>query len=153
MEILVGIGEMKIAKSGVLKTVGLGSCVGIFIYETRQRIAGLAHAMLPKSNGMKSAKFVDSAVEIMIENIQALGGDKKNMIAKIAGGAQVFKHLTLENLRIGEKNIDAVRDVLRKQGIRLVAEDVGGNLGRTIYVYVNDGRMLIRYSNGDELWI
>ncbi|MEM0330987.1 MAG: chemotaxis protein CheD [Archaeoglobaceae archaeon] len=153
MEILVGIGELKIAKSGVLKTIGLGSCVGIFIYETKQRIAGLAHAMLPKSNGVRSPKFVDSAVEMMIESIGALGGDKKNMVAKVAGGAQVFKHLTLENLRIGEKNIDAVREALKKQGIRLVAEDVGGNLGRTLYVYPSDGRMLIRYSNGDELWI
>ncbi|MCS7118476.1 MAG: chemotaxis protein CheD [Archaeoglobaceae archaeon] len=153
MEIIVGIGEVKIARSGVLKTIGLGSCVGIGIYESKLKAAALAHAMLPRSNGSKTAKFVDSAVEIMVESLVALGGDKRNLIAKVAGGAQVFKHLTLENLRIGERNVEAVRETLRDRGIRLVSEDVGGNIGRTVYFFASDGRMLVRYSIGDELWI
>ncbi|MFN3383322.1 MAG: chemotaxis protein CheD [Archaeoglobaceae archaeon] len=153
MELVVGIGEAKIAKSGVLKTIGLGSCVAIAIYETKLKVAGLAHAMLPKSNGLKTAKFVDSAVEIMLDSLLSTGCDKKNMVAKIAGGAQIFKHLTLENLQIGERNVEAVRTELKSNGIRIVSEDVGGTLGRTVYLYASDGRMLVRYSNGDELWI
>lgn len=153
MEIVVGIGEARVANSGVLKTIGLGSCVGIAIYDVRKRIGALAHAMLPKSNGSKTAKFVDSAVEIMIEQLSELGCESRNMIAKIAGGAQVFKHLTLENLKIGDRNIDAVREVLKLHRIRIVSEDVGGSLGRTIYFYLSDGRMLVKYSNGEELWI
>ncbi|MEM0202458.1 MAG: chemotaxis protein CheD [Archaeoglobaceae archaeon] len=153
MELVVGIGEAKIASSGVLKTIGLGSCVAIAIYETRLKVAGLAHAMLPRSNGLKTAKFVDSAIEIMLDSLFAIGGDKRNMVAKIAGGAQIFKHLTLENLRIGDRNVEAVRSELRNHGIRIVSEDVGGTLGRTVYLYTSDGRMLVRYSNGEELWI
>lgn len=153
MELLVGIGEAKIARFGVLKTIGLGSCVAIGIYEKKIKVAGLAHAMLPKSNGLKSAKFVDSAIEIMLDHIFTIGGDKRNLVAKIAGGAQIFKHLTLESLQIGERNVEAARSELNSRGIRIVSEDVGGNLGRTVYLYANDGRMLVRYSNGNELWI
>lgn len=153
MELLVGIGEAKVARFGVLKTIGLGSCVAIAIYEKKMKIAGLAHAMLPKSNGVKTAKFVDSAIEILLEQISAIGGDEGNVVAKVAGGAQIFRHLTLENLQIGERNVEAVKSELKKRGIRIVSEDVGGNLGRTVYLYANDGRMLVRYSSGDELWI
>uniref|UniRef100_A0A7J2TL87 Probable chemoreceptor glutamine deamidase CheD n=1 Tax=Archaeoglobus fulgidus TaxID=2234 RepID=A0A7J2TL87_ARCFL len=153
MEIIVGIGDVKFSKSGILKTIGLGSCLGIAIYDVKQKIAGLAHAMLPKSNGAKTAKFVDSAVEILVEGITSLGGSRANMVAKVAGGAQIFKHLALENLRIGDKNVEAVKEALRIHGIRLISEDTGGSLGRTIYFYVSDGRMLVKYSNGDELWI
>ncbi|MEM1957100.1 MAG: chemotaxis protein CheD [Archaeoglobaceae archaeon] len=153
MEFVVGIGEVKIANSGILKTIGLGSCVAIAIYETKLKVAGLAHAMLPKSNGLKSAKFVDSAIEIMLDSILSMGGKKRNMVAKIAGGAQIFKHLTLDNLRIGDRNVEAVRTELKNRGIRIISEDVGGTLGRTVYLYTSDGRVLVRYSNGEELWI
>lgn len=153
MEFVVGIGEVKISRVGILKTIGLGSCVGIAIYDPKMRVGGLAHAMLPKSNGHKTAKYVDSAIEIMIENLSSLGCERKNMVAKFTGGAQIFKHLTLESLRIGDRNIEAVRETLRSYGIRIVSEDVGGSLGRTIYFFVSDGRLLVRYSNGDEIWI
>ncbi|MDK2795652.1 MAG: chemotaxis protein CheD [Archaeoglobaceae archaeon] len=153
MEIIVGIGESKVSKSGVLKTVGLGSCLGIAIYEMKLRAGALAHAMLPKSNGVKSAKYVDSAIEISIEALENLGGDKRNMVAKIAGGAQIFKHMTLENLMIGERNLEVAKEILKEQGIRIISEDTGGSSGRTLYFFVNDGRLLVKYSNGNELWI
>jgi len=153
MEIVVGIGEAKIAASGILKTIGLGSCVGIAIYDVKRKIGGLAHAMLPKSNGVKNAKFVDSAVDILVEDITSMGGSKANMVAKVAGGAQVFKHLSLENLRIGERNVEAVKKALENHRIRIISEDTGGSLGRTVYFYLSDGRMLVKYSNGDGLWI
>lgn len=153
MEIIVGIGESKVSKSGVLKTVGLGSCLGIAIYEVKLRAGALAHAMLPKSNGVKSAKYVDSAIEISIEALENLGGDKRNMVAKIAGGAQIFKHMTLENLMIGERNLEVAKEILKEQGIRIISEDTGGTSGRTLYFFVNDGRLLVKYSNGNELWI
>lgn len=153
MEIVVGIGEAKVSKTGVLKTVGLGSCVGIAIYELKLKAGALAHAMLPKSNGIKSAKYVDSAVEISVEALKSLGGERRNMVAKIAGGAQIFRHLTLENLKIGERNLEAVRESLKQHGIRVISEDTGGTLGRTLYFYVGDGRLLVRYTDGKELWI
>lgn len=153
MEIVVGIGEAKISRNGVLKTIGLGSCLGIAIYEMKLKAGALAHAMLPKSNGLKSAKYVDSAIEISVEALENLGGDRRNMVAKIAGGAQIFKHLTLENLKIGDRNLEVARESLKELGIRIISEDTGGNVGRTLYFFVEDGRVLLKYSNGIELWI
>lgn len=153
MEIIVGIGDVKASKFGVLKTIGLGSCLGIAIYEQKLKAGALAHAMLPRSNGSNNPKFVDSAVSIAIDLLENLGGIKKNMVAKIAGGAQIFKYLTLENLKIGDRNIEVAKDSFREHGIRVVSEDTGGSVGRTLYFFVENGKLLVKYSNGNELWI
>ncbi len=154
-EILVGIGEFRVAKGQVLKTIGLGSCVALALYDPSQRIGGLAHVMLPRSNNgtVRSAKYADQAIEMMLERMEMLGSDRSRVIAKIAGGAQVFKHMTMDVLRIGDRNVEAIRQTLRDFGIRLVSEDVGGNQGRTVYFFTTDGRMLVKYSGGGELWI
>ncbi|MCS7145009.1 MAG: chemotaxis protein CheD, partial [Archaeoglobaceae archaeon] len=136
MELFVGIGEVKFSKFGILKTVGLGSCLGIAIYESKIKAGALAHAMLPRSNGSKSAKFVDSAISIALELLESAGGNRKSMIAKVAGGAQIFRHLTLENLKIGDRNIEVAKRTLFEYGIRIVSEDTGGNLGRSLYFFV-----------------
>lgn len=154
-EMLVSIGEFRVAQGAVLKIIGLGSCVGIALFDPELRIGGLAHVMLPNSNNgiKKSAKYADHAVEMMIEAMERLGSDRKRIFAKIAGGAQIFKHMTLDMLRIGDRNVESARAILRDCGIRVVSEDVGGGQGRTVYFYTTDGRMLIRYSRGGELWI
>lgn len=134
-EILVGIGEFRVAKGAVLKTIGLGSCVGIALYDPKLRLGGLAHVMLPQSgNGTKrSAKYADHAVEMMTEAMERLGSDRKRIVAKMAGGAQIFKHMTMDMLRIGDRNAEAIRTILRDYGIRIVSEDLGGDEGRTVY--------------------
>ncbi len=154
-EILVGIGEFRVAKGAILKTIGLGSCVALSLYDPSQRIGGLAHVMLPRSNNgtVRSAKYADQAVEMMLERMEMLGSDRSRVIAKMAGGAQVFKHMTMDVLKIGDRNVEAIRQTLRDFGIRLVSEDVGGNQGRTVYFFTTDGRMLVKYSGGGELWI
>ncbi|ADB58421.1 chemotaxis protein CheD [Archaeoglobus profundus] len=154
-ELLVGIGEFRVAKGNfILKTIGLGSCVGVALYDPIAKVGGLAHVVLPQSNGLKrSAKYADQAIEIMVESMERLGARRRNLIAKMAGGAQIFKHMTHENLRIGDRNVDVVKKQLENFGIRLVSEDVGGSIGRSVYFYVIDGKMLVRYSNGVSIWI
>ncbi len=154
-EILVGVGEFRVAKGAVLKTVGLGSCIGIALYDPVIKVGSLAHVMLPQSsNGTKrSAKYADHAVEMMIEAMERLGGDRNRIIAKMAGGAQIFKHMTMDMLRIGDRNAEAIKSILKDYGIRIVSEDIGGSEGRTVYFFTSDGRMLIKYSRGGELWI
>ncbi|MET1123834.1 MAG: chemotaxis protein CheD [Archaeoglobaceae archaeon] len=154
-EIDVGIGEFRVARGFVLKSVGIGSCVALALYDPVNRIGGLAHVLLPRSgnSNKRSAKYADHAVEMMLEAIENLGGRRENLVAKIAGGAQVFKHLTSDVLRIGERNVEAVRENLARHGIRIVSEDVGGSRGRTVFFYTMDGRMLVRYTGGGELWI
>ncbi len=154
-EILVGIGEFRVAKGAVLKTIGLGSCIGIALYDPLVRVGGLAHVMLPRSsNGTKrSAKYADHAVEMMLEAMERVGVDRDRVVAKMAGGAQIFKHMTMDILKIGDRNVEAIKSVLDDFGVRLVAQDVGGNQGRTVYFFTDDGRMLVKYSKGGELWI
>ncbi len=155
-EYLIGIGEFKVAKGlAVLKTIGLGSCVGLALYDPKRKIGGLAHVMLPRShNGtVRSAKYADHAVEMMLDAMKRLGSRREDVIAKIAGGAQIFKHMTMDMLKIGDRNIEAIKSVLRDFEIRLVSEDVGGTQGRSVYFFTQDGKMLIKYSNGVELWI
>ncbi len=155
MEILVGIGEFRVAKAGVLKTIGLGSCIGLAIYDPTAKAGGLAHVMLPRSpNGtMRTAKYADQAVELMVEALERIGGRRDRMVAKLAGGAQIFKQMTLNSLKIGDRNAEAVREALDQYGIRVVAQDIGGTVGRSVYFYADSGRMLVKYSNGGELWI
>jgi chemotaxis protein CheD len=90
---------------------------------------------------------------MMIEAMERLGGKRDRVIAKMAGGAQLFKHMTMDMLRIGYRNVEAISSILDDFGIRLVSKDIGGDQGRTVYFFTSDGRMLVRYSRGGELWI
>nr|WP_239534532.1 chemotaxis protein CheD [Priestia taiwanensis] len=121
-----------------IRTAGLGSCVGIVIYDEERKIGGLAHIMLPDSSLTKGviqnkAKYADTAIPVLLEKIYAEGGKKASLRAKIAGGAQMFQFSSKSDLtRIGPRNVEAVKDVLKKHHIMIVSEDVGGNKGRTI---------------------
>ena len=148
--IIVGMADLKAAKSpGVLKTLGLGSCIGIALYDPVAKVAGLAHIMLPDSkaitNNQNDAKFADTAVIKLIADMEKLGAKKVNMRAKIAGGAQMFAfNATNDSLRVGDRNAEASRKILNKVGIKLVAEETGANFGRTVELYAEDGSFLIK---------
>ncbi|MDK2836467.1 MAG: chemotaxis protein CheD [Thermosediminibacterales bacterium] len=146
----IGMAELAVLKNpGVLITLGLGSCVGVAVYDPVNKIAGLAHVMLPESPKNKKvineAKFADTALPALVNKIQLLGGNNRYLRAKIAGGAQmfVFKDKT-DLMRIGEKNVIAVRNILKKLNIKLEAEHTGGNYGRSIEFYSETGKMLIK---------
>lgn len=152
--IKVGMADLNIAKSpGVLITLGLGSCVGIALYDTETQMAGLAHIMLPSSklidNNQNPAKFADTATELLINLMIEKGAIRKNLVAKIAGGAQMFSFKNHNNslLNIGERNVLATKEVLKEFNIPLLAEDTGGNFGRTIEVYPRTGMLIIKTIN------
>jgi chemotaxis protein CheD len=136
----VGIADMNIVNSpNTIRTTGLGSCVGVIIYEPLQSIAGLAHIMLPDSSIAKSqadlnkAKFADTAIKELMERLLKNGCKKYNLRSKIAGGAEMFSFSSSnEFMRIGPRNVEAVKTALRTEGIELLSEETGGNSGRTI---------------------
>lgn len=134
----VGIADMNIVVGPkTIRTSGLGSCVGVVIYDSTRKIAGLLHVMLPDSNLGKStrvnvAKFADTGVPALIEMLKLEGARPLSLKAKIAGGAQMFQFGSSDTVRIGPRNIEAVREQLKKFSIPIVAEDVGGTKGRTI---------------------
>lgn len=132
-----------------LTTLGLGSCVGIILYDPSTKVSGLAHIMLPDSTKIKNngniAKFADTAVDKMIDDMCRLGAKRNKLIGKLAGGAQMFSfNSTNDLMRVGERNIVASKEKLQSLGIRIVAEDTGLNYGRTIEFYPETGELWIK---------
>jgi chemotaxis protein CheD len=135
----VGIADMNIVKApNTIRTSGLGSCVGVVLYDEKSKIAGLIHVMLPDSNlgrieNMNIAKFADTSIPVMIDQLKLEGVQPYKLRAKIAGGAQMFQFSSnKDSMRIGPRNVEAVKAYLKKYSIPIIAEDTGGNSGRTI---------------------
>lgn len=148
--IIVGMADLKVAQApDVLTTLGLGSCVGIALYDPTKKIIGLAHCMLPDStqiqNNSNIAKFVDTAVIRLINDMGRAGANKNMIKAKIAGGAQMFAfNSTNENMRIGDRNVDATVAILNSLKIPIIGRDTGSTYGRTVELYSEDGTFLIK---------
>lgn len=135
----VGIADMNIAKApDKIRTSGLGSCVGVVLYDERSTTVGMVHVMLPDSSlgrtvAINIAKFADTGITAMVEQLKIEGIQPYKLKAKIAGGAQMFQFSsTRDTMRIGPRNVEAVKEYLKKYSIPIVAEDTGGNSGRTI---------------------
>lgn len=134
----VGIADMNIVKEPMtIRTSGLGSCVGIVLYDEAKKIAGLIHIMLPdsalgKSGRLNVAKFADTGIYALMERLKEEGVRPMSLKAKIAGGAQMFQFGSSDTIRIGPRNVEAVKKELQRLSIPLIAEDVGGSSGRTI---------------------
>ena len=149
--IKVGMADINVvADSGVLKTTGLGSCVGLSLYDSFNKIAGMAHIMLPSSDiaridSLNTAKYADTAIPELIARMKQLGVNKNRLEAKIAGGAQmfVFSQQT-DTMRIGPRNVEACTEILNQLSIPIVASDTGGNYGRTIEFYSDSGKLVVR---------
>lgn len=148
--IKVGMADLNIAKSpNFLTTLGLGSCVGITLYDKINKIAGLAHIMLPSSKEIKNnqnvAKFADTGIDELIELMVKAGANRTNLVAKIAGGSQMFNFNSNNDiLKIGERNVIATKSKLKELNIKIISEDTGGNFGRTILLSSVDGSLHIR---------
>jgi len=148
--IKVGMADLNIVKApGSITTSGLGSCVGVTLYDPKNKVAGLAHVMLPSSveirNNSNKAKFADTALEVLLDKMIRAGARKQNLVAKMAGGAQMFNFSSKNDvLKIGERNAIASKKKLKEMGIRIIAEDTGGNYGRTIELDANNGELFIK---------
>lgn len=154
--IKVGMADLNVCVSpNALTTLGLGSCVGIVLFDSARKIAGLVHIMLPDStkilNNENKAKFADTGIDTLISKMLALGADRRALVAKIAGGAQMFAFgSNNEMMRIGDRNVEATKLKLSQLGIPILAEDTGANYGRTIEFYPENGELLIK-SVGKEI--
>jgi len=148
--IKVGMADMNIIKTnGVLTTLGLGSCVGVTLYDSVSKVAGLLHIMLPSSKAIRNnanpAKFADTGINLLLEEVCKIGASKNRLVSKLAGGAQMFSFGNKNDImKIGERNIIASKEVLEELRIPIVAEDTGGNFGRTIELYADTGALLVR---------
>jgi chemotaxis protein CheD len=147
----VGMAEMNIAEGGaVLKTTGLGSCVGVTLFDPQIRLGGMAHIMLPTSDiaregQLNIAKYADTAIPELLMRMQSKGAVMGRLVAKMAGGAQMFAFMGgTDTMRIGPRNVEATKQALEHFLIPLVAEDTGGNYGRTVELNSHTGVFIIR---------
>ncbi|WP_093134095.1 chemotaxis protein CheD [Salinibacillus kushneri] len=150
----VGIADIGIAKGRQkIRTSGLGSCVGVVIYDLRAQLASLVHIMLPDSTvfrgkELKRAKYADTGIQEAISLLIKNGAQRHALKAKIAGGAQMFQLSAGQDMmRIGPRNVEAVKKELSKHRIPIVSEEVGGTSGRTIEFHSIIGTLTIRTVN------
>ena len=142
--IKVGMADLNIGSAGeVLKTTGLGSCVGLTLYDAGARVAGMAHIMLPSSEiaregGFNRAKYADTALPVLIERMTKAGASVRRMTAKLAGGGQS------DTMRIGPRNVETCKLLLSDIRIPLTAEDTGASYGRTIEMDSGTGLLTVR---------
>ena len=152
----VGMADFNTCKSpDGITTLGLGSCVGIAIRDPVTKIGGLAHIMLPDSkqisNNSNRPKFADTGIELLVNEVVKIGADRSRLVAKIAGGAQMFTAQHKSDLvRIGERNVEATKNKLNAMRIPILAEDTGDSYGRTIIFYPENGDLIIRAVGRDE---
>ena len=148
MNITIGIGDLKVCKApDVLVTYALGSCVGVCLHDAAVGVGGLSHVMLPESSGVNAAstpmRFADTALPMLIKQMEQLGASRVRMKAKIAGGATMFATAS-DKFNIGDRNLAAVKKVLMANRIPIIAEDTGLDYGRTQLFYPETGIMEIR---------
>jgi chemotaxis protein CheD len=154
METMVRMGELAAAagSTDVLVSLGLGSCIGLALIDRRLGVAGLAHVVLPASEGharVSPLKFADVAVPELIGRVLALGARPTKLEAVLVGGASMF-NVTSATLEVGARNEAAVREQLHLRRIRVVAAETGGKRGRTIRVYCASTRVTVREAGGVE---
>lgn len=148
--IKVGMADMNLCSApDAITTLGLGSCVGIVLYDAAKKLCGMVHVMLPDStqirNNQNRAKFADTGIEALLEEMLKLGANRRCITAKIAGGAQMFAFSTNNDmLRVGERNVEATKRKLAQLGIPILAEDTGLTYGRTIEFYPENGNLVIK---------
>lgn len=149
--IKVGMADWKICSGDdAVTTLGLGSCVGVAIRDPQSGIGGLAHVMLPDSKETTSsanrAKFVDTGIADMVVEMVKRGASLSRMVAKLAGGAQMFAFSSGNSdlVRIGDRNVEACRTMLKELKIPVLATDTGENYGRTVVFYPSNGNYVIR---------
>ncbi len=148
--IMVGMADLNIGRApDILTTVGLGSCIGLTLYDPVTKVGGLVHYMLPDSkavsNNSNIAKFADTGVQELLKRVTMAGANRGRLVAKIAGGAKMFAVTQESNIgSVGERNSFAAKQLLHQLNIRLIAEDTGLNFGRTVELHCDTGDFYIK---------
>ncbi len=154
-EIIVGIGEIKYGKGGQsIATYALGSCVGVCLYDEQAGVGGLLHALLPFSKNLDmvdSARYVDTGVKRLFQEICHRGAAPARLKAKVVGGAKMFEFKSCGDMEdIGSANVHQVHRELQALGIPIVGEVTGGEVGRTIHFTPGTGSIRIHASDKTE---
>ncbi len=153
---MVRMGELSVSRTPghVLASIGLGSCIGLVLFEPSRSLLGLAHIVLPSSEGNPDAmvgKFADRAIPALIEQMTSLGARRPMIEAVLVGGAQMFALKTASTLDVGRRNEEAAREALTVAGVKVRAAATGGSKGRTVRAYVDTGVITVKEPGAVEV--
>jgi chemotaxis protein CheD len=152
----ISMGELMVSRdpSDILACIGLGSCIAVCIWDPVIRLGGVAHMLLPSSrhkneNLISPAKYIDTGVPHLINRMVKNGSTRNNMIVKITGGARMLNIPGEQNvLDIGQKNIAEIKAAMSREKLNIAAADLGGQSGRTLQLFIDSGRILVRNMSG-----
>jgi chemotaxis protein CheD len=155
----VRMGEMAASrtKDDAFSVIGLGSCVAVILIAPERRAAALAHVVLPEQSmtGGREAppgKFADTALPALLAALRPFRVRPEDTYAVLVGGATMFGHTHSSKLAaVGERNIEAARQQLVQHGIGIASEDVGGTIGRSVQVTINDLAVQVRSGAADPV--
>ncbi len=149
--ITVGLGELKVTKDPAMSLAcfGLGSCIDLCAYDPMTKVAGMVHIVLPESNhnnhGIAAAKYADIAVPLLLEEMTRLGALRSRLVVKLIGGAQMIQAAGFESaLDMGTRNLEMTKKTLASEGIRISGTDTGGTQGRSVWLSVDSGKVMVR---------
>jgi chemotaxis protein CheD len=145
--ICIHIGGVYASKgSAIIETI-LGSCVAVCLFDPLERIGGMNHILLPGKADLKhfdtAARYGINAMELLINRITALGGNRSRLVAKAFGGAHILPAIS-ENNGIGGKNTEFVLEFLLMEGISLVARNLGGHSTRKVCFHTDTGDAFLK---------
>jgi chemotaxis protein CheD len=152
-------GERRIGKAdGVLSILGLGSCVAVILYDDTTKLGGLAHILLPdpsfSSYPERRWRFAATAIPALLGELESAGANRNGITARLVGGARMFQDLMPpDRIHLGERNVAAARAALARDRVEIVAEDVGGENGRSLHFNLEDGRVRITRRGTDHVEI
>lgn len=155
-KIVVGIADMKMTRGqGTIITYALGSCIGICLYDPGIKLGAMIHIMLPlnmEAGRKNTMKYADTGIRETLKQMEAKGAMRSRIVAKLAGGAKMFEVTGGSSLgNIGIRNIESVHMNLKREGIRILKEDVGGSVARTLLFDVSTGTGYIRSYGKPEI--
>jgi chemotaxis protein CheD len=154
-KVMIKMGEGAVTHSPhLISSTGIGSCVVVTIYDPRSKKGGMAHIMLPGSNGLNGTdspyKYTDTAIVCLLKKLLSMGSAQQDIVAKMVGGAQMFLCSNDTGPGIGKQNISSVRRILGQEQIPLSGEEVGGNCGRNVDFYLDSGRVIVK-TTGEKM--
>ena len=166
MDIEVNIGKIAVSNdSANLVSSGIGSCLVITLYDAKRLIGALAHAMLPTRDSsfvargssyqsrmtnpesripnpeIRDTKYVDMAIDEMLQRMEYMGSRREDIEAKLVGGANMFSAFEHD---IGKENVLSAKEKLKKEGIKFVGEAVGGSQGRSVEFSASSGIITVK---------
>ncbi len=147
MKKFIHVGEIYIGVEPTEIATVLGSCVAVCLYDRVKKIGSMNHYLVPlwNGNGLQTPKYGNISIPRMIENMQNIGCNIRNLEAKVFGGANIY-NTEIENMMVGKKNIIIAKEILKEYRISISAEDVGGSKGRRILLKSETGKVLLRYT-------